>query len=76
MLSFAADKLKLILMPFSPMLGADDAILLLQLCSRNSMPKGTQVEDYGFQDVKGRHSCLILGQKQFWLLSWPSHAAL
>jgi len=61
-------------MPSKPMLGADGAILLLQLCSRNSMPKGTQVEDYGFRKVKGRQLCLILGQKQFWLMSWPSHA--
>ena len=38
------------------------------------MPKGIQVEDYGFQKVNGRQSCLILGQKQFWLMSWTSHA--
>jgi len=74
MLKIAVDELKLNLMPSQAMLGADNAILLLQLCNRNSMPKGTQVEEYSFQKVKGRRLCLICSQKHFWLTSWPSHA--
>lgn len=70
----AVKELKINLMPSKAMLGANNAILLLQLCTRNSMPKGAQVEDYGFWKVKGMQLCLILCQKQFLLMTWPSHA--
>ena len=70
----AVKELNINLMSSQAMLGADNAVLSLQLCSRNSMPKGAQVEEYGFWKVKGRQLYLILGQKQLWLMSWPSHA--
>lgn len=74
MLKDAVDELNINLMHSKPMLDADNAILLLQLCSRNSMPEGTQIEDCNFCKVKGRQLYLRLSQKQFWLMSWPSHA--